>query len=254
MKHKFLISLVAAMSLVTTAAVTNQDVQAKTFKTLPDGTKVDSHNQLVVLDHSHKYWNKWRKVVLTQDTTFAQSPNNINLNDDNIPAWNYVRLKRGTTFYIKNGSEGNGFWDLKGLYFPKKDGWSWNFDDGKVDEVYGPGFDLATKESIVREANDPVSIVTTKPIKVGKEKMAKYHYQVRLVSKFHPIKKGTKMKIVFGGMDFNWIMIKKGYTHSGLNSNHGYIWVVNKTYTDTSWFKITHLSTNNIIRKWTAKP
>lgn len=113
---------------------------------------------------------------------------------------------------------------------------------GVVDEV---------KPSTVQAVNlnkwkTPKKVKLTKNVSIWKEKMAKYHYQVKIVGKKKKLKKGTTLKLLPGGMGFNWFVIKKGYTHSGLKiSKHnfkikttGYVWAVQKRYTDQKWFKI----------------
>lgn len=257
MKHKLLSGIVVALCLATSSSVfLTNDVQAEHFRRPSDGTLVDKQNNTVTLHHSHSYWNKWRKVVLTQNTTFANYPKKADLYASPTPTLQ-MRLKRGTVFYVKNANDEDGiYWSIKGKDFKQSSDKFWTFDDGKVDEVYGPGFDLATAKNVKKYNIDPVHptpITTTKKIKVIKEKMAKYNYKVRPVGKRKTIKKGTKMSIIPGGMDFNWIMIKKGYTHSGLRKTHGYIWVVEKIYTDNSWFKLRNQNKSNVIKTWYSK-
>ena len=102
-----------------------------------------------------------------------------------------------------------------------------------------------TKSSLL-DSRKPINIVLTKTVKIQKEKMAKAHCYVRAVGKQKTLKKGTKLQILPGGMDYNWILIKKGYTHSGVKltkksyqiKTHGYLWVVSKNYLDDNWFKL----------------
>lgn len=102
-----------------------------------------------------------------------------------------------------------------------------------------------TKSSILN-SQKPIQVITTKTVKIQKQKMAKAHCYVRAVGKQKTLKKGTKIKILPGGMDYNWILIKKGYTHSGVKltkksyriKTKGYLWVICKNYLNDSWFKL----------------
>lgn len=262
MKHKKIISILAILSISSSLALNATTVNAIHYKVTDDGTKVDSHGQVIILNHYSKFWKKWRKVVLGQDTTFTQYKRKYNIYDNPEPL-NHIRLKKGTVFYVRNKGTDTDFWSVKGKNFPQTNGYSWSFDDHKVDQYNWdyPGFELATSSKVKEDkisGDIPTPVITTKSVKIWKEKLAKYHYLVRTVGKSRTLKKGTKMNILWGGMGFDWIMVKKGYPSSGLTQkynlkSHGYIWVVSKDYTDTSWFKFQQNNQNNVIRKWTSR-
>ena len=103
----------------------------------------------------------------------------------------------------------------------------------------------SNRAKLTATSSKPRKVILTKNVKIYKEKVDFPLYKVRLVSGPKTLKKGTIIKTMGGGMHFHWFVIKKGYTHSGLslNSNYskikkGYVWVVDRFYTDASWFKL----------------
>lgn len=248
-----LLTITASIGIVATFSMNTRYVSAKT------------NANYFTLYHSDNYWEKWRKVVLTQDTTFTQIPKDLDSYvidyGEHYPL-THIRLRRGTIFYTKVAKSIHGkYWVYKSKDLKEDSDKYWSLDDKNVDFDYTPGFAIATSNNIKqnRVSGDiPTPVITTKSVKIWKEKLAKYHYLVRTVGKSKTLKKGTKMNILWGGMGFDWIMVKKGYPSSGLTpkynlKSHGYIWVVSKDYTDTSWFKFQQNNQNNVIRKWTSR-
>lgn len=248
-----LLTITASIGIVATFSMNTGYVSAKT------------NANYFTLYHSDNYWKKWRKVVLTQNTTFTQIPKDLDSYiidyGEHYPLTN-IRLRQGTIFYAKIAKSIHGkYWIYKSKDLKENSNMYWSLDDKNVDFDYTPGFAIATSNNIKQNrvsGTVPTPIITTKPIKIWKEKLAKYHYKVRAVGKNKTLKKGTKMNILWGGMGFNWILLKSGYTHSGLTiknnlKSHGYVLVVSKSYTDTSWFKLQSSRQNDVIKKWTSR-
>ena len=97
MKHKLLISLIAALGLATTTTVVNASpVQAKIIRSTKS-------------KHSIKYFNKWRTIALSKNTRFTEILDNLAPQS----MWNRYQkfqlqgrskvLPKGTVIKIKNG-------------------------------------------------------------------------------------------------------------------------------------------------------
>lgn len=231
MKHKFLITLVTAMSLVTTAAVTNQDVQASKSN--------DIFMQGFWSKHPTRSFKKWRNVVLTSKTKFMAIPGNdipkdmqlkIYYGDSNLSIPKSRYLSKGTVIKLKEGGKLGDFWQIKTNKLPKYKYYKWYFDDGNIDEIYN--FSFATTNSyfgISALFAKPRKVKVTRNVRADKLKMTDPMYKIHSV-KHVTVKKGTILKVGAPCNHWNHKIWGKHFK----NTKH-YIWVINRL---AGWYKI----------------
>lgn len=226
MKHKLLISLIAAMSLATTATVTNKNVQASKSD--------DIFMYGYWIKHPYKYFKNWKKVVLTKKCLFSTESDN-----ENSYIYKDMTLKKGQIIQIKSVHYE---WRVRGSQFKKypgnywylpetSDGYEWN-DRTFSRDGYLDNYNFATIGSYVGLSTIFIpsrKVKVIKPITAYKIKQEVPAYKNHIVGKTR-IKKGTILTVT--GPSNHWSLKVSG---KGVREHYPYIWNVGKA---TGWYKL----------------
>lgn len=263
MKHKLLTGLAIGVSFSVLSLLNNaKPVSAQTYTI----DSIDSNyykTKQFRLDKSISYWRKPRKIIITEPSYFCAYKThkiedlysfNIYLYKDSALGFEKT-LKPGDITYAQYRPEihGSDSWRYSGIALSKtslvsstseypqryveNDGWHMLSDSMNKEEDNYPPYQLYTPtlEKQILASKQPLSVITTKKVKMAKLKQAQPRANIRSV-KWEWLPKGSHIKVRTGGMIDPWIIFKKDYTHYGWNHSHGYYWVVG--YPKGNWFKI----------------
>lgn len=231
MKHKFLIAAVTALSLATSVTTISNASFAQASKS------DDIFMQGFWSKHPIRSFKKWRNVVLTSKTKFMAIPSDnmpqdmqtkIYYGDSSLSVPKDRTLPKGTIIKIKSGK--NRFWEIKTNKLPKIKYYQWDFNDGKIDEVYNFSFATPTSYNGLSTLFIPSrKVKVIKPVTAYKIKQETPAYKNHIVGKTK-IKKGTILTVT--GPSNHWVLKVSG---KGVKEHYPYMWNVSKR---SGWYKI----------------